>query len=122
MAIVQSLCWMCGNACGKGCSWSESFIPVEGWEAIRDDKNDSYTVVNCPKFRSGNGRPEEWDIEGCQELAAAIIKTAIVDYKAGVKRGLITRFFRSKAFANISKIDPEWLIQALKESVEENND
>ena len=47
----DSLCWDCRNAVG-GCEWSQSFTPVDGWEAIprtiRDD--DSFLVIKCPKF------------------------------------------------------------------------
>ncbi len=52
------LCWQCKNACG-GCSWSQSFIPIEGWEAepntIRDDEGDirSYRIIKCPQFIKG---------------------------------------------------------------------
>ena len=47
----DSLCWDCKNAVG-GCEWSQSFTPVDGWEAIprtiRDE--DSFCVIKCPKF------------------------------------------------------------------------
>ena len=52
------LCWRCGNACG-GCSWSQSFIPVEGWDAesvvIKDSEGDidSYKIKKCPQFIKG---------------------------------------------------------------------
>lgn len=52
------LCWRCKNACG-GCSWSKSFIPVEGWDAdpvvIKDSEGDidSYKIKRCPQFIKG---------------------------------------------------------------------
>ena len=53
-ACPDSLCWDCKNATG-GCEWSQSFTPVDGWEAIprtiRDD--DSFLVIKCPKFEKG---------------------------------------------------------------------
>ena len=53
-----TLCWQCQNATG-GCSWSQDFTPVEGWDAkrtrIRLEKGAKYTesfiVKKCPKFR-----------------------------------------------------------------------
>lgn len=44
----DQLCWYCENACG-GCSWSESFIPVEGWEAIKT--GESYHITFCPQYQ-----------------------------------------------------------------------
>lgn len=52
------LCWRCSNACG-GCSWSQSFIPIEGWKAesvvIKDSEGDinSYKIKKCPQFIKG---------------------------------------------------------------------
>lgn len=52
------LCWRCSNACG-GCSWSQNFIPVEGWDAepviIKDSEGDinSYKIKKCPQFIKG---------------------------------------------------------------------
>ena len=52
----KTICWSCRNAVpdGKnGCSWSESFTPVEGWTALppRSRVKGSYKVVKCPKYR-----------------------------------------------------------------------
>lgn len=62
----ETLCWRCGNACIKGCSWSKDFTPVKGWKAkylpLRVPKHDgkkfkatggklpSYRVRKCPEF------------------------------------------------------------------------
>jgi hypothetical protein len=53
----KTLCWKCGNAASKGCSWSDKFIPVDGWTAeykpIKVARNriaDSYLVTACPEY------------------------------------------------------------------------
>lgn len=63
----DSLCWYCKNAVPSstsGCSWSENFKPVKGWDAIRGDimhgdgkskwrkTVESYKVRKCPRFES----------------------------------------------------------------------
>ena len=57
----QTLCWRCTKAIGT-CSWSEEFIPVNGWDATPvkikstppmgcDVKYiDSFYVKSCPEF------------------------------------------------------------------------
>ena len=58
-----TLCWSCKKSTGF-CSWSEDFIPVEGWKAIptkikatsspRDNRFiDSFLVRECPLFERG---------------------------------------------------------------------
>ena len=48
--MSDTLCWSCKNCIG-GCSWSEKFEPVKGWEAtktfIASDKSNSYMVHKC---------------------------------------------------------------------------
>lgn len=49
----EQLCWSCKNATG-GCSWSKSFIPVDGWEAtptLLDDRVESFKINACPEYR-----------------------------------------------------------------------
>ena len=60
-----SLCWDCKNAVPHGehgCSWSERFEPVPGWDAERRDisrgpkkegMTESYFVYRCPEFERG---------------------------------------------------------------------
>lgn len=64
--LPATLCWDCKNAVPAadrkcGCSWSQWFRPVEGWEAIRKDVrvisggtkerlSESYIVKKCPQF------------------------------------------------------------------------
>ena len=52
----QTLCWECAKATGR-CSWSDEFIPVEGWNAKPTKKRvygggefESYLVIECPEF------------------------------------------------------------------------
>ena len=54
---LSTLCWCCAKATTGGCSWSRSFIPVEGWEAtstiIKEGAprlSHSYKVHSCPEF------------------------------------------------------------------------
>ena len=56
----NTLCWACENAVpnenGNGCSWSECFIPVEGWnakETVVGDDVPSFYVYDCPEFVRG---------------------------------------------------------------------
>lgn len=54
----DTLCWDCANAvpnAERGCSWSRSLRPVDGWTAEWSDKNgmQSYIVRECPQFARG---------------------------------------------------------------------
>ena len=67
----MTLCWFCKKATCSGCSWSNKFEPVEGWNAEptyitmhsgKCSKNNvkakhkiinSYTVISCPEFVEG---------------------------------------------------------------------
>ena len=66
MQDKPTLCWKCKNAC-VGCSWSDSFTPVEGWTAKPTKINhdyadgrhyviDSYRVDYCPQFENDESR------------------------------------------------------------------
>lgn len=58
---IRSICWDCSRACG-GCSWSRSFRPVKGWDAVPtkiashshngdgEFLRSSYAVISCPLF------------------------------------------------------------------------
>lgn len=52
----STLCWGCERACGR-CSWSKSFVPVEGWTATPtkvgagNNLIDSFIVYKCPEFK-----------------------------------------------------------------------
>lgn len=60
----MTLCWFCRRACG-GCSWSQDFTPVAGWDAVptkiktqRDATtgefilDDSFLVLACPEYEA----------------------------------------------------------------------
>lgn len=63
-AASGTLCWQCENAVpdperGKGCPWSKSGTPVDGWDAIRTSKSEdgeSYYVRACPSFEPDKPR------------------------------------------------------------------
>ena len=44
-------CWKCKNCYGD-CSWSSSFEPVVGWDAIQTilGNDISYRIISCPEF------------------------------------------------------------------------
>lgn len=48
----NTLCWSCRNAVGY-CSWSQSFKPVDGWQAIPTKvktAGDTFVVISCPCY------------------------------------------------------------------------
>ena len=53
---AQSLCWRCGNAYAKKCSWFTDYTPVDGWDAQENRYNcggyvgAAYNVLKCPNF------------------------------------------------------------------------
>lgn len=58
----DTLCWCCKRSTERTCSWSEKFIPVEGWNAeerilhygVRNQQETtSYIVKECPLFIRG---------------------------------------------------------------------
>ena len=63
-STTDTICWDCKRATGF-CSWSEKFIPVEGWKATptkvkivnrQNGENiftDSFIVHECPLFERG---------------------------------------------------------------------
>lgn len=53
---ANSLCWQCKRAYGL-CSWSDRFVPVEGWDAEptivkggKEPEIQSYDIKKCPLF------------------------------------------------------------------------
>jgi len=114
MGMTESKCWECANACTKGCSWSESFIQVEGWKVV-----DGCAVISCPEFIPERKPLQiDADIMGCRDLATGIVKMAIIDYvreKDARKRAALERFFRGEYFKVLSNIDPDVLMERLKE-------
>ena len=98
-----SLCWDCQNATDFfKCEWAAEGTPVPGWWAIPTTikaprgcaPTQSYHVVRCPKFKRGSvagGQAEcllcgskriQIDQKDMQNIAEAIIETAINDWRA----------------------------------------
>lgn len=76
--LKDALCWHCSRATDSACSWSEKFIPVEGWDADYDKKRQTYFVRGCPEFAIyENGTLTN---EGAERLADAVIAVAGSDY------------------------------------------
>lgn len=48
---VLTLCEICANACG-GCCWSQYKVqrPVPNWDAVRQEGDAGWTVLDCPEF------------------------------------------------------------------------
>ena len=68
-----SLCWFCKKSAAprdQRCSWSDAFVPVDGWEVIHNllsnykRTDETYCVVRCPEFDfedwSGRADPYDW--------------------------------------------------------------
>ena len=78
-AKTETLCWSCSKAV-KGCSWSSSFTPVEGWEAepaviknVNGGKPiDSYNVIRCPEYEADKAYEKK------AALAADILRRKIL--------------------------------------------
>ena len=55
---IPTKCWECSKYAG-GCSWTKSFLPVCGWDAIptkiktAEKTADSFIVLECPEFMAG---------------------------------------------------------------------
>lgn len=128
----SSICWDCANACRKGCSWSESFTPVDGWEAehiVDEEKNwDSYRVISCPLFvhDTPENRIRDLNTEGCIRLLEQLMKITREDYINTSKLGTdessklhkeIERWIRGKGASRLHMIaDPEKVIRELKKA------
>ena len=87
----SSLCWDCKNAVCKGCTWVESFQPVDGWTAEEGtvDGQTSFCVIDCPEFirdayTFGRYSPEQY-IQHLEKLAERL-KGKIEWYKGEMKR------------------------------------
>lgn len=87
-----------------------------------DDMSDMFT--SDTSTRPDRITPTSLQGVGYELLATAIIEKACDDYKIAVlvqderQARSIERFFRSKYFTNISRINPQWLIVHLKEKYE----
>ena len=119
----MTLCWDCANACTDGCSWSKSFIPVEGWDAVEMHigRDPSYLVKECPKFvpDDKDSRLRDLDTDGCLRLAEKLMEITREDYIKGRQETVdeVERFIRSKRAARLHMIsNPEHVIAMLKKA------
>ena len=132
----QSLCWRCKN-CFGGCSWSESFEPVEGWRTERtiiqhfNAETPSFLVRDCPLFAVDDGEREYVSDDGFQNLMEAIYKRAARDYVLLLDRMDEPAYdpdgiAKSKIKYQLSEIEnllPRWLTDKIKnERKKENED
>lgn len=82
-AIKDSLCWHCSRSEDGSCSWSDRFVPVEGWDAQKSKRKseaykESYNVRGCPQFaRYSNSHMDD---KGAEILCDSIIARAGKDY------------------------------------------
>ena len=123
----QSLCWRCKN-CFGGCSWSESFEPVEGWRAERtiiqhfNAETPSFLVRDCPLFAVDDGEREYVSDDGFHNLMIAIYKRAAQDYVLLLDRMDEPAYdpdgiAKSKIKYQLSEIEnllPRWLTDKIK--------
>ena len=123
----QSLCWSCKN-CFGGCSWAESFEPVEGWRAERtiikyfNTKIPSFLVRDCPRFAVDDGEREYVSDDGFHNLMVAIYKRAAQDYVLLLDRMDEPAYdpdgiAKSKIKYQLSEIEnllPRWLTDKIK--------
>lgn len=90
---ANTCCFLCKKNI-DGCSWANSFEPVEGWKAIKAEKRTSgsiqgYKIFYCPEFEEGDSAEgREYDEDGCMRLLETIYRTAANDYKSAYKRKL----------------------------------
>lgn len=117
---TDTLCAFCGNACNSGCSWSESFTPVEGW--IAQENKRGYFVFDCPKFvhdKRIRKNAQELDNDGCIALMNAIISTMRQDYIEDPKaRKPIENFVFSEKHRNLFWFcDPVEMIEQFRREI-----
>lgn len=96
----EILCWTCRKACG-GCSWADSFTPVEGWEAVPNVSSTGeirgYDIQGCPEYEPDPKEPEHTkllDHEGVMLLMEAVARRMREDYIFGhgpVNANMITK-------------------------------
>ena len=116
--IRDTLCLHCTNACNRGCSWSDDFTPVDGWEAEYNEKLDSFYVISCPKFveETEENKNRNLDTEGCLLLVERVLEVARDDYMKSTEamQKQIQRFIRGRGARRLTQIeDPEGVIHRL---------
>lgn len=126
-APKATLCFSCSKSCVNGCSWAESFTPVEGWTAephVSAAGVASFTVSACPEFvkEPEEGRIRELDTDGCLALVERLLELTRQDYIEGTthERERIEKFIRGHGAARLHRIeDPEAVIAHLSKEAAE---
>ena len=124
----ETLCWQCGNACTKGCSWATDYTPVEGWDAektvvysgnVGGPNIDSYIVRECPEFVQDEGlRWEDMDDQGVVDLVEKCLDIAREDFIKGgeVTMAEVERFLRGRGASRLHRINnPDEVLKALRD-------
>lgn len=134
--LSDSLCWRCSRSTDSSCSWSRSFVPVDGWDAEPTERysevyKTSYNVHSCPKFKEYDTRPLK-DI-GTEKLCDAVMARAGTDYmrllkaisrekndehRQELQRDTLAyeRFFKSE-YAEMFGINPTYMMEAIQRKV-----
>lgn len=134
--LSDSLCWKCSRSTDSSCSWSRSFIPVEGWDAEPTERysevyKTSYCVKECPMFKAYE--TDGFRDEGTEKLCDAVMARAGTDYMKllqSIKREtddkhraelqkdtlVFERFFKSE-YAELFGINPRYMMESIKRKV-----
>lgn len=88
--MSNSICWECAKSINSGCSWSDGFVPVEGWVAEAEDNKStrSYCVKYCPEFVRDTVKemdPNSISDEVMFDLITGIIDNALTDYEIALE-------------------------------------
>lgn len=133
MLYKSTLCYKCGLAGGEnsGCPWMKDYTPVEGWDAIWDEKIGSYNVTTCPMFT--RMRTKKLDDKGVRNLSLSALRVNLEDYADGAytyyETGIRTEPFIMAAvwlasplaeeMADAIEMDIDYLVQNAKATAKE---
>lgn len=57
----STICWDCANVYHDKCPWHcKEPKPVDGWNAVYNASNDSYSVIDCPNFEKEERRKPKY--------------------------------------------------------------
>lgn len=93
---LTTICWCCENATNDGCSWSRSFIPVEGWEAtptiIQGGFNAKYELIDGKVVRTQLEREiHSYKVHSCPQF-----KPDVLPQHLGIPQEIIRSFKQTK--------------------------
>lgn len=83
----ENVCWTCKKSYG-GCSWSDFFVPVKGWDAekdllragVKNKKTDTYKIRYCPEYVRGKAELKTYkNTDAYEKLLYAIARRAVND-------------------------------------------